>query len=140
MVAPGWKAVLDGMVAGEPGSFDAVLRVAQLAPTGYGEGWFELVWAPGEAWMLPGQRTVFGGAAASALEFSFGAAIATLLDDGERPAAVRLEQDYVAPVGTGDNYKVIGRAISRAGPMVFCRGEITNAAGQILVLGSGVPG
>lgn len=138
MVAPGWRTLLEGLVTGDRSNWHPVFDVADLVPVAYGEGSFEFAWTPGPAWLNPGQQTIFGGAAATALECAYGGAMATLIADGEMQAAIRLETDFVRPVRLGTPYRVVGRVTERSGQMMFCRGEITDADGRTAVLGSGV--
>ncbi len=138
MVAPGWQVALDGLLAHDPQHWHPVLDLAGLTPTSFGEGTAHFVWMPPSSWLNPGQRTVFGGAAATVLEASYGLAMATLIEDGEQQAAVRLETDFVRPAFVGQRYRVTGQIVDRAGQMMFCRGEIVDDDGRSVALGSGV--
>ncbi len=104
----------------------------------YSAGRANLSWTPTDHWAQDGRQSIFGGAAAVALEYAYRLAMASLLRDDEIQVAVRLETDYVRPVRLDQQYTVSGEVQERAGSTLFVSGAVTSEEDEVAVLGSGV--
>ena len=132
-----WLAMVDSVTKGA--TIIPVLETADLTLSDYGEGWVSLTWRPSARWLNAGSdKVIFGGAAASALEAAYGLALATVIEDDDRPAGVRVQTDYIRPVIVDTAYTVTGRVVERRRRTAFCHAEIVDSANQRVVMGSGV--
>jgi uncharacterized protein (TIGR00369 family) len=82
-----------------------------------------------------GMGNVQGGFLAAMLDSTLGAAIATVLVEGERPPTIEMKINFMRPAKVG---MIAGtaRVVQRGRSLAFVEGELRNASGELLATGT----
>ena len=98
------------------------------------DGRSELSFEASEAF-TNGMGNVQGGFLAAMLDSVMGAALATVLEDGEKPPTLEMKINYVKPAKVGT---IVGSAqvVHRGRSVAFLEAELRNQAGNLLATGT----
>jgi uncharacterized protein (TIGR00369 family) len=82
-----------------------------------------------------GMGNVQGGLMAAMLDSVMGAAMATVLAEGERPPTIEMKINFVRPAQVGP-ISGSARVVHRGRSVAFMEGELRNPAGDLLATGT----